>query len=208
MIEQGSKEWLELRLGKVTASRITDVLAKGKSGESLTREDYRYELVVQRLTGNPGESFTNAAMEWGTATEPQARIAYEAQADVFVEQVPFLLHPTIEWFGCSPDGLVGKDGLLECKCPSSKNHIKYLNAGKPPAKYVPQMQCQMAVTGRQWCDFVSFDPRLPDDLQLFVVRLDRNEDYIKSMETEVVKFLSEVETMFKQLKEKKHGNKI
>ena len=206
MIEQGSKEWLELRLGKVTASRITDVLAKGKSGEALSREDYRYELVVQRLTGNPGESFTNAAMEWGTATEPQARIAYEAQADVFVEQVPFVLHPTIEWFGCSPDGLIGDKGLIEIKCPNSKTHIKYLNAGKPPAKYVPQMQCQMAVTGRQWCDFVSFDPRLPDDLQLFVARLDRDEDYIKSMEEEVVKFLSEVETMYKQLKEKKHGN--
>jgi len=206
MIEQGSKEWLELRLGKVTASRITDVLAKGKSGEALTREDYRYELVVQRLTGEPGESFTNAAMEWGTATEPQARIVYEAEMGLFVEQVPFVLHPTIEWFGCSPDGLVGENGLLEIKCPSSKNHIKYLNAGKPPAKYVPQMQCQMAVTGRQWCDFVSFDPRLPKDLQMFVVRLDRDEDYIKSMEAEVVKFLSEVETMFTQLKEKKYGN--
>jgi putative phage-type endonuclease len=206
MIEQGSEEWLKLRLGKVTASRITDVLAKGKSGEALTREDYRYELVVQRLTGDPGESFTNAAMEWGTATEPQARIAYEAQADVFVEQVPFVLHPTIEWFGCSPDGLVGKDGLLEIKCPSSKNHIKYLNAGKPPAKYVPQMQCQMAVTGRQWCDIVSFDPRLPLDLQLFVARLDRDVAYIMSMEAEVDKFLKEVETIFKQLKEKKHGN--
>lgn len=208
MIEQGSKEWLELRLGKVTASRIADVLAKGKSGEALSREDYRYELVVQRLTGDPGESFTNAAMEWGTATEPQARIAYEAFADVFVEQVPFVLHPTIEWFGCSPDGLIGDKGLLEIKCPNSKTHIKYLNAGKPPAKYVPQMQCQMAVTGRQWCDFVSFDPRLPDDLQLFVVRLDRDEEYIKSMEAEVVKFLDEVATMYKQLKEKKHGAKI
>lgn len=206
MIEQGSKEWLELRLGKVTASRIADVLAKGKSGEALSREDYRYELVVQRLTGDPGESFTNAAMEWGTATEPQARIAYEAQADVFVEQVPFVLHPTIEWFGCSPDGLIGDKGLLEIKCPNSKTHIKYLNAGKPPAKYAPQMQCQMAVTGRQWCDFVSFDPRLPGDLQLFVVRLDRDDDYIKSMEVEVVKFLDEVATMYKQLKEKKHGN--
>ena len=206
MIEQGSEEWLKLRLGKVTASRITDVLAKGKSGEALTREDYRYELVVQRLTNNPGESFTNAAMEWGTATEPQARIVYEAEMGVFVNQVSFIDHPTIANYGCSPDGLVGNDGLIEIKCPSSKNHIKYLNAGKPPAKYVPQMQCQMAVTGRQWCDFVSFDPRLPDDLQLFVVRLDRDEDYIKSMETEVVKFLSEVETMFKQLKDKSYAN--
>jgi len=208
MIEQGSKEWLELRLGKVTASRITDVLAKGKSGEAVTREDYRYELVVQRLTGNPGESFTNAAMEWGTATEPQARIMYEAKAGVFVNQVSFIDHPSIDNYGCSPDGLVDSDGLIEIKCPSSKNHIKYLNAGKPPAKYVPQMQCQMAVTGRQWCDFVSFDPRLPPDLQLFVARLDRDEEYIKSMEVEVIKFLTEVETMYTQLKERNHGIKI
>jgi putative phage-type endonuclease len=207
MIEQGSKEWLELRLGKVTASRITDVLAKGKSGEALTREDYRYELVVQRLTGDPGESFTNAAMEWGIATESEARNAYQVFADVFVEQVPFVLHPTIENFGCSPDGLV-QDGLVEIKCPSSKNHIKYLNAGKPPAKYVPQMQCQMACTGAKWVDFCSFDPRLPPDLQLFVARLDRDEEYIKSMEVEVVKFLKEVETMYIQLKERNHGIKI
>ena len=206
MIEQGSKEWLELRLGKVTASRITDVLAKGKSGEALSREDYRYELVVQRLTGNPGESFTNAAMEWGTNNEPLARVAYEAEMGVFVNQVAFLDHPSIVNFGCSPDGLVSDEGLIEIKCPNSSTHIEYLTDDKPPAKYVPQMQCQMAVTGRQWCDFVSFDPRLPDDLQLFVARLDRDEDYIKSMEEEVVKFLSEVETMYKQLKEKKHGN--
>jgi putative phage-type endonuclease len=200
MIEQGSPEWLAIRMGKVTASRITDVMAKGKSGEAATREDYRTELVVQRLTNEPGESFTNAAIEHGVAYEPIARITYEAHASVFVEQVSFVEHPTIEWFGCSPDGLVGEDGLLEIKCPSSKNHIKYLLGGKPPAKYVPQMQCQMAVTGRKWCDFVSYDPRLPEDLQLFVVRLERDEEYIKSMESEVQKFLSEVDEMVTKLK--------
>jgi putative phage-type endonuclease len=203
MIEQGSPEWLAIRLGKVTASRITDVLAKGKSGEAATREDYRTELLVQRLTNEPGESFTNAAMEWGTQTEPMARIAYEAQANVFVEQVAFVDHPTIEWFGCSPDGLVGETGLLEIKCPASKNHLKYLLAGKPPAKYVPQMQCQMAVTGREWCDFVSYDPRLPEDLQLFVVRLERDVSYIMAMEEEVDKFLKEVSGMYSKLKERK-----
>lgn len=203
MIEQGSAEWLAIRLGKVTASRITDVLAKGKSGEAATREDYRTELVVQRLTNEPGESFTNAAMEWGTQTEPMARIAYEAHANVFVEQVAFVDHPTIEWFGCSPDGLVGETGLLEIKCPNSKTHIKYLLAGKPLAKYVPQMQCQMAVTGKEWCDFVSYDPRLPEDLQLFVVRLERDEEYIKAMEAEVEKFLGEVSEMYSKLKERK-----
>jgi putative phage-type endonuclease len=205
VIEQGSAEWLAIRLGKVTASRITDVLAKGKSGEAATREDYRTELVVQRLTNEPGESFTNAAIEHGINTEPMARIAYEAHANVFVEQVAFVDHPTIEWFGCSPDGLVGETGLLEIKCPASKTHIKYLLGGKPPAKYVPQMQCQMAVTGREWCDFVSYDPRLPEDLQLFVVRLERDVSYIMAMEEEVSKFLGEVSEMYSKLKEINNG---
>jgi hypothetical protein len=144
-------------------------------------------------------------MEWGTQTEPMARIAYEAQANVFVEQVAFVDHPTIEWFGCSPDGLVGETGLIEIKCPASKTHIKYLLSGKPPAKYVPQMQCQMAVTGREWCDFVSYDPRLPEDLQLFVVRLERDVSYIMAMEEEVDKFLKEVSGMYSKLKEINNG---
>jgi putative phage-type endonuclease len=202
MIEQGTTEWHLLRLGKVTASRITDVLSKGKSGESAGRKNYRMELVVQRLTGLPGESFTSAAMEHGVLTEPKARFAYEAEKQQFVEQVAFVDHPSIEWFGCSPDGLVD-DGLIEIKCPNSTTHIEYLTDQKPPAKYIPQMQCQMAVTGRQWCDFVSFDPRLPDDLQLFVVRLERDQEYIEAMEAEVQKFLSEVDEMFTKLKERK-----
>ena len=202
MIEQGTNEWHLLRLGKVTASRITDVLSKGKSGESAGRKNYRMELVVQRLTGLPGESFTSAAMEHGVLTEPKARFAYEAEKQQFVEQVAFVDHPSIEWFGCSPDGLVN-DGLIEIKCGNSSTAVEYLMDAKPPTKYIPQMQCQMAVTGRQWCDFVSFDPRLPDDLQLFVVRLERDEDYIKAMEVEVQKFLSEVEEMFTKLKERK-----
>lgn len=203
MIEQGTIEWHMQRLGKVTASRIADVLSKGKSGESASRKNYRTELLVQRLTGLPGESFTSAAMEWGTQTEPMARIAYEAEMGIFVNQVAFLDHPTIANYGCSPDGLVDKDGLIEIKCPNSSTHIDYLLDDKPPAKYVPQMQCQMAVTGRQWCDFVSFDPRLPDDLRLFVVRLERDQEYIEAMEAEVQKFLSEVDEMFTKLKERK-----
>lgn len=203
MIEQGSSEWLAIRLGKVTASRVADVLSKGKSGESASRKNYRTELVVQRLTGAPGEFFTNAAMEWGTQTEPLARIAYEAEMGVFVNQVAFIDHPNIVQFGCSPDGLVAEDGLIEIKCPNSSTHIEYLTDDKPPAKYIPQMQCQMAVTGRQWCDFVSFDHRLPDDLQLFVVRLERDQEYIEAMEAEVKKFLSEVDEMFTKLKERK-----
>lgn len=203
MIEQGTVEWHLQRLGKVTASRVADVLSKGRSGESAGRKNYRTELVVQRLTGAPGESFTNAAMEWGTANEPLARVAYEAEMGVFVNQVAFIDHPSIVHFGCSPDGLVGDEGLIEIKCPNSSTHIEYLTDDKPPAKYIPQMQCQMAVTGRKWCDFVSFDPRLPNDLQLFVVRLERDEEYIKAMEAEVEKFLSEVNEMFTKLKERK-----
>lgn len=202
MIEQGTIEWHLQRLGKVTASRVADVLSKGKSGESASRKNYRTELVVQRLTGQPGESFTSAAMEWGTATEPLARVAYEAEMGVFVNQVAFIDHPNIANFGCSPDGIID-DGLIEIKCPNSSTHIEYLSDNKPPAKYIPQMQCQMAVTGAKWCDFVSFDPRLPNDLQLFVVRLERDEEYIEAMETEVKKFLSEVEEMFTKLKERK-----
>lgn len=203
MIQQGSNEWHLSRVGKVTASRIADVLSKGKSGESASRKNYRTELVVQRLTGVPGESFTNAAMEWGTATEPLARIAYEAKMGIFVNEVAFIDHPSISNFGCSPDGCIADDGLLEIKCGNSSTHIDWMLDGKPPTKHIPQMQCQMAVTGRQWCDFVSFDPRLPEDLQLFVVRLERDEEYIKAMEAEVEKFLSEVEEMFTKLKERK-----
>ena len=202
MIEQGTPEWHQLRLGKVTASRVSDVLAKIKTGESASRKNYRAELVVQRLTGLPSESFTNAAMEWGTATEPMARIAYEIEKEVLVEQVGFIEHPTIAMFGCSPDGLV-HDGMIEIKCPNSATHIEYLTDNKAPAKYINQMQCQMAVTGRKWCDFVSFDPRLPEDLQLFVVRVERDQKYIDSMEVEVVEFLTEVEGMVNQLKERK-----
>ena len=202
MIEQGTPEWHQLRLGKVTASRVSDVMAKIKTGESASRKNYRAELVVQRLTGMPSESFTNAAMEWGTATEPMARIAYEIAKEVLVEQVGFIEHPTIAMFGCSPDGLV-HDGMIEIKCPNSATHIEYLTDNKAPAKYINQMQCQMAVTGRKWCDFVSFDPRLPEDLQLFVVRVERDQKYIDSMEVEVVEFLTEVEGMVNQLKERK-----
>jgi putative phage-type endonuclease len=202
MIEQGTAEWHLMRLGKVTASRVSDVLAKIKTGESASRKNYRAELVVQRLTGLPSESFTNAAMEWGTATEPMARIAYEITKEVLVEQVGFIEHPTIAMFGCSPDGLV-HDGMIEIKCPNSATHIEYLTDNKAPAKYINQMQCQMAVTGRKWCDFVSFDPRLPEDLQLFVVRVERDQKYIDSMEVEVVEFLTEVEGMVNQLKERK-----
>jgi putative phage-type endonuclease len=211
-MEQRTEEWHLARLGKVTASRVGDVLAKIKTGESASRKNYKMELVVQRLTGQPQESFTNAAMEWGTATEPQARMAYEAHTGLFVEEKGFIDHPTIEGFGCSPDGVIGETlhskhnsitpmtGLIEIKCPNTATHIETVLENKAPSKYIPQMQCQMAVTGAKWCDFVSFDPRVPEDLQLLVVRVERDQEYIDSMEVEVKQFLSEVLDLFNQLK--------
>ena len=198
-MEQRTEEWFAARLGKVTASRVADVLAKIKSGESASRKNYKMELVVQRLTGKPQESFTNAAMEWGTEQEPFARMAYEAHTGTFVKEEGFVDHPTIEGFGCSPDGIVG-EGLIEIKCPNTANHIETVLENKVPSKYIPQMQCQMACTGAKWCDFVSFDPRVPEDLQLFVVRVERDQEYIDAMEVEVKQFLSEVLDLFNQLK--------
>ena len=199
-IKQGTEEWHQIRLGKVTASRVSDVMSKIKSGESAGRKNYKMDLVVERLTNTPTSSFTNAAMAWGTETEPLARMAYEVHSGNFVETVAFIQHPSIEWFGCSPDGLIGSEGNLEIKCPNTSTHIDYLLAGVPPAKYVPQMQTQMACTGRLWTDFVSYDPRLPPELQLFVVRLDRDEAYIQQIEAEVKQFLDEVEQVYLQLK--------
>jgi putative phage-type endonuclease len=197
MIEQGTPEWLELRRGKVTASRVADILAKTKSGASASRQNYLIELALQRTTKTIEPSYTNAAMEWGTATEPQARVAYEVKTNNFVDQVPFIDHPTIQGFGCSPDGLVGKDGLLEIKCPNSATHWEYFKAKEPPKKYFIQMQAQMAVTGAKWCDFVSFDSRMPERSQLLIVNVPRDPEFILYMEAEIKQFLSEVEAEVK-----------
>jgi len=206
MMEQRTEEWFAARLGKVTASKVADVLAKTKTGVSASRANYLSDLVVERLTGQQAEFYQNEAMQWGTETEPQARMAYEAYKNVLVDEEGFIDHPTIANFGCSPDGLIGVDGLIEIKCPNSKTHIDTLLSGKAPSKYIPQMQTQMAVTGRQYCDFVSFDPRLPEDLQLFVVRVNRDDEYIANLEEEVVAFLNEVEETVNKLKGLKDGS--
>lgn len=190
---QGSPEWFAQRLGKVTASRLVDVLAKVKVGEAAARANYRAELVAERLTGKVAEGFSNAAMKWGTECEPLARAAYEAEFGLLVEEVGMVQHPTISNTGASPDGLVSTDGLIEIKCPETKAHIDTLLSKAAPAKYVPQMQWQMACTGRAWVDFVSFDPRMPSDLQLFVCRVLRDDDLIRQYETEVCAFLAEVD---------------
>jgi putative phage-type endonuclease len=197
MIEQGTPEWHELRRGKVTASRVADILAKTKTGPSASRQNYLIELALQRTTKAIEPSYTNAAMEWGTATEPQARVAYEVSTSKFVDQVPFIDHPTIQGFGCSPDGLVGADGLLEIKCPNSATHWEYFKSKEPPKKYFIQMQAQMAVTGAKWCDFVSFDPRMPERSQLLIVNVPRDSEFIVFMEAEIKIFLDEVEAEVK-----------
>ena len=204
-IQQGTVEWHQLRLGKVTASRVADILAKTKSGASASRGNYLIELALQRVTKTIEESYTNAAMEWGTQTEPQARVAYEVATGNFVDQIAFVNHPTIAGFGCSPDGLVANDGLIEIKCPNSATHWTYIKANKPPEKYIIQMQAQMAVTKAKWCDFVSFDPRMPERSQLLIVRVPRDPEFILFMEAEINQFLSEVEVEV-NLMEKRNGN--
>jgi len=191
-VEQGSPEWFQMRLGKVTASRVADILAKTKTGPSASRQNYLIELAIQRTTGIIQESYSNSAMEWGTQTEPQARVAYEITTNNFVDKVAFIDHPSIKWFGCSPDGLVSDRGLLEIKCPNSATHWEYFKSKKPPQKYFIQMQAQIACTQRDWCDFVSFDPRMPERSQLLIVRVNRDDAFIAEMESEIKQFLSEV----------------
>ena len=197
---QGSADWFAARIGKVTASRLSDVMATIKSGEAAARANYRAELVAERLTGVQAESYTSPDMERGTEMEPFARAAYEAHRLVMVDQVGFIDHPTIPFTGASPDGLVGDNGLLEIKVPKTATHIGYLTAGVVPSKYQPQMLWQMACTGREWCDFVSYEPRLSGNLALFVVRFMRDDTRIKEMEAEVSKFLNEVEQTIEKLK--------
>ena len=200
-LEQGTEEWLKVRLGKVTASGVADVLAKTKTGVSASRGNYLIKLAIQRVTGEIEEGFTNDAIQWGKDHESQARVAYEVASGSFVDQIGFVEHPSIKWFGCSPDGLVNSDGLVEIKCPNSSTHWSYIKADAPPNKYYIQMQAQMACTGRDWCDFVSYDPRMPEKNRLLVVRAFRDEKLIKQMQEEVEKFLNEVEDLIIKLGE-------
>ena len=191
-MDQRTHEWFAARLGKVTASRVADVIAKTKTGPSASRENYATQLVLERLTNKQAESYTNSAMQWGTETEPMARQAYELKRGLFVNETGFVDHPTIEMCGASPDGLVGADGLIEIKCPNSATHMETILTQKVPAKYIPQMMWQMACTGRNWCDFVSFDPRFPENLQIFIERVTYDPTYVRMLELEITQFLDEV----------------
>lgn len=189
---QGSPEWLQARVGKVTASRICDLTAKTKSGWGASRKNYMAELIAERLTGIPAQQYINTAMQWGIDTEPQARAAYEFFHDVTVRQVGLVPHPMIADTAASPDGYVGVDGMLEIKCPNTATHIETLLGQDAPEKYIPQMQWQMACAERAWCDFVSFDPRMPENLRLFVKRVERDNKLIQELSDTVREFLAEL----------------
>ena len=201
-MEQYSDEWFAARIGKVTASRICDVIAKTKSGPSASRGNYLAELVSERLTGKAADRFISGPMQWGTDIEPLAREAYAQTMDVDVVDPGFVEHLKIPMSGASPDGFIGLSGLLEIKCPNTATHVQTLLSDAVPSKYIPQIQWQMACTGREWCDFVSFDPRLPEDTNLFVRRVERDVAYISELEHAVRAFLAEVDDTLSRLSQR------
>ena len=209
MIEQRTEEWFQQRLGKVTASRISDVIAKTKTGVSTSRQNYLVQLVSERLTGKKGDSFVNQAMLDGIERESAARELYMRTRGVSVTEVGFFDHPIIKNSGASPDGAVNAEedgkcaGLIEIKCPIETTHTNTLMSKTVPSKYIPQIQWQMASVSPnvKWVDFISYNPNFPDDLQLFVTRVERDDEYIASLEVEVKQFLEEVETTILKLKE-------
>lgn len=195
-MQQRSEEWFAARLGKVTASRINDVMARLKNGdEAATRRNYKTQLLVERLTGKPSESYTNQSMQWGIDNEEQARLTYGFMKGVDIEEVGFIDHPSIDMTGASPDGLVGTDGLIEIKCPNTSTHIEYIQNILVPSEYVNQMQWQLECTGRKWCDFVSYDPRLPVKLQLFIIRYEYDAPLSAHLISGVSEFLKELKEL-------------
>lgn len=209
-IIQGSAEWLAARCGLVTASRIADVVAKDRTGKGwgVSRANYAAQLICERLTGVVAESYTSAAMNWGTEQEPAARAAYQFEVNKRVTTIGFVLHPTIGQTGASPDGLVGDDGLVQFKCPESKTHIETLMGANISGGYQKQMLWEMACTGRQWCDFVSFDPRLPESMKLCIKRFPRDDAAIAALEADVIDFLNELRLTVHHLKAKYEPEKI
>ncbi len=205
MNQQRSEQWFADRVGKATASRIADAISKLKNGkESAARRAYRAQLVSERLTGIPqGPELGNIrAIKWGVDNEENARKSYEFESDNVVELSGFVCHPKIQNCGASPDGLVGSDGLIEIKCPNTCTHIDYILNDVVPEDYIPQMTLQIACTGRTWCDFVSYDPRLNASNRLFIKRFTPTPQAIAEMEAQVIEFLQEVDAMHTQLTER------
>ena len=202
MIEQGSEDWFAARLGKVTASRVSDVMAKTRSGPAASRKNYMMELLCQRLTGQREEGFTSAAMQRGIDLEPLARAAYEVSTGQIVQEASFVTWEHNDDIGASPDGFVGDQGLIEIKCPNTAQHVACIQSGEPDKKYWWQMQMQMACTGRDWCDFVSFDDRMPESLQLFVARVRRDDQAISEMLDECLEFLGELDALESDMRQR------
>jgi putative phage-type endonuclease len=209
-IEQGSPEWMALRIGKIGGSRVADLLTEGRGGaESLTRKKYKNELIRERLTGKKLDTYKTPAMQRGIDLEPMARAWYEVKYNTFVDQVAIVLHPTIEGAQCSPDGLVeATNSLIEIKIPNPENHLdNILTGGKQLEQYYDQVQWQLAcMPEKEFCDLVSYDPEMPDHLQGFVKRIYRDDEYINNMQNAVIAFLSEIETIVNNLKEIQNGN--
>lgn len=203
-MEQNSPEWHAIRCGKTTASRIADLMAKPRvQGEGM-RANYCTQLAVERLTGRPMATYQNGIMEEAHEWEPKARAFYSFRTDNAVQQVAFVPHPTIEMAGCSPDGLVGKTGLVEFKCPIQNTHARAILRGGDgiDAKYIKQMQFQMACTGREWCDYVSYNDDMPEKLRGRIIRVKRDAAMIAEIEEAVRAFNLEVEAMCRALAEK------
>jgi len=199
-IEQHSAEWFQERLGRVTASRVSDALSLLKNGSSSqAREKYKMELVTEIITGSPVEHYVSPAMDWGVSNEPLARTAYEMETDADCERIGLVIHPEINRAAASPDGLVGDDGLVEIKCPTTMTHLSYLRDGIAPDQYIHQMMWQMACTGRKWCDFFSYDLRLPEDFRTFRIRVHRDDSFIGQMEKGVEQFIVELNALCEQL---------
>jgi len=190
--QQGTEEWNKARLGMITASCFGDVLAKG---QGKTRRSYMLRVAAERLTGEKQETYCNGAMEWGTEHEPEARAYYEQINNTLIQQVGFVKFN--DFIGCSPDGLVDEDGLLEIKCPHTTTHLETVLSNEIPTGYVSQIQGQLWITGRQWCDFVSFDPRVQGG-PFWCKRVFRNEEYINNLQTEINLFADQLNDLVKQ----------
>lgn len=199
-MDQRTPEWFSARCGVITASCYADVMAKS---ETAAYRNYVLRVATERLTGQPqGSDYINAAMEWGTNTEPLALAAYEARTGDLIDPCGLILHPSYPFAGASPDGLLEDDGLVECKCPNSMTHVEYLRDKRLPPKYKPQVMGQLWVTGRRWAHFISYDPRMPERLRLLVVDVQRDDEYIEKLQTAVLQFNSEVDTLLRELTER------
>lgn len=201
-MQQRSEEWYQARLGKATASRFGDVIATIRNGEAAARKNYRTQLVLERLTGHSSERYRSKPMDWGVETEELARLAYQLKTGTEVEETGFIEHPKLA-AGASPDGLIGKDGTFEAKCLNSANHVAVLRSQAILPEYIPQIQGQLWITGRKWCDFASYDPELPPNAQLFVQRIERDDTFIRDLEYHIKLFLQEVDAEEKFLREYK-----